>query len=326
MTMNNKQKDVRSMKAYDNTAFLNSKTARSIRIMCELEETRERLAQNNVERTILFFGTARAKSYADHAKAITIAEERIIKATADNDSDALAQCNSDLKRLKSTAWLCRHFDDITELSTKVTEWCLSLVNQTGMSVPFMVSTGGGPGLMEAANKGASQVPMGQSIGMGISLPFEDGLNPYVTPDLGFQFKYFFTRKFFMLNSCAAIIALPGGVGTMDELFEALTLMQTGKINRMPIVLFGEKYWNDVVNWQTMVDYGTISQSDVDQLFFTDSVDEAYKYIVDSLTAVLHKDKSWLDKSCSDLTTKGLGYVDSEQTEKKRKISIDILTK
>ena len=310
------------MKAYDNTAFLNSKTARSIRIMCELEETRERLAQNNVERTILFFGTARAKSYADHAKAITIAEERIIKTTADNDSDALAQCNSDLKRLKSTAWLCRHFDDITELSTKVTEWCLSLVDQTGMSVPFMVSTGGGPGLMEAANKGASQVPMGQSIGMGISLPFEEGLNPYVTPGLGFQFKYFFTRKFFMyvvffrhhmsyfqykpllylsilnlckftnrLNSCAAIIALPGGVGTMDELFEALTLMQTGKISRMPIVLFGEKYWNDVVNWQTMVDYGTISQSDVDQLFFTNSVDEAYKYIVESLTSVLHKDKS-----------------------------------
>jgi len=289
ITMNKNNKDAKAMRAYENTTFLNSKAAQSIRIMCELEETRERLSQNNVKRTILFFGTARAKSYAEHANAVIIVKENISKATIDNDSDALTQYNSDLKRLESTAWLCHYFDVITELSKKVTEWCVSLVNQPGYTTaPVIVSTGGGPGLMEAANKGASQVPMGQSIGMGISLPFEDGLNPYVTPDFGFQFKYFFTRKFFMLNSCAAIVALPGGVGTLDELFEALTLMQTGKINRVPIILFGEKYWNDVVNWQAMVDYGTISQTDVDQLFFTDSVDVAYKYIVENVNDTINK--------------------------------------
>jgi len=289
MTGNNEKKEVKPTKAYDNTIFLNSKTARSIRIMCELEETPTRLVQQNIDRTILFFGTARAKSYADHAKATTIVEETISKATIDNDSDILEQSNRELKRLKSTAWLCPYFDEITELSMKVTEWCLSLANSPGFTVPFMVSTGDGPGLMEAANKGASKVPMGKSIGMGISLPFEDGLNPYVTPDLGFLFKYFFTRKFFMLNTCAAIIALPGGVGTMDELFEAMTLMQTGKIGRMPIVLFGENYWKDVVNWQAMVKYGTISQSDVDQLFFTDSVDEAYEYVTKNLSCNLDED-------------------------------------
>lgn len=311
MTANSEKKEVKAMKAYDNTEFLNSKSARSIRIMCELEETQTRLAQHNVERTILFFGTARAKSYDDHAKATAIVEEKLAKATADNDTDALEQSNRELKRLKSTAWLCRYFDDITELSRKVTEWCLSLADSPGMIDPYMVMTGGGPGLMEAANKGASEVPTAKSVGMGISLPFEDGLNPYVTPDLGFQFKYFFTRKFFMLNTCAAIISLPGGVGTMDELFEALTLIQTGKIARMPIVLFGEKYWKDVVNWQAMVEYGTISQSDVDQLFFTDSVDKAYEYIIENLSCNLHQDTSWFDKS-------GPSHVSPEQ-EKKRKL-------
>lgn len=136
--------------------------------------------------------------------------------------------------------------------------------------------------MEAANKGASNVSGGKSIGMGVSLPFEDGLNPHVTPELGFEFHYFFTRKFFMINSCAALIAMPGGTGTLDELFEVMTLMQTGKKERIPVVLFGEKYWKEIINWQAMVNYGTISQSDIDQLFFTDSVDEAFNYVVNAL--------------------------------------------
>jgi len=283
MSANNDVKGIKAVRAFDNVEFLNSKTARSIRILCELEETQERLNRNNVKRTILFFGTARAKSYTDHDKATVAAEVALSRATAEDDVDAAAKATDDIAFLKSTAWLCEEFDKTTELSKKVTKWCTGLANRSGSSAPFIVSTGGGPGLMEAANKGALDVHNGTSIGMGISLSFETGLNPYITPALGFEFKYFFTRKFFMINSCAALVALPGGYGTMDEIFEVLTLMQTGKKEKIPIVLFGKKYWKEVVNWQALVDYGTIKQGDVDQLFFTDDVDKAFDYIVENLS-------------------------------------------
>lgn len=189
--------EIKPIKAYNNTAFLNSKSARPIRILCEHEETLDRLTQQKVGRTILFFGTARAKSSSAHAKATAAAEEALAKATADGDTAGVAKVASDLTRLRATAWLCDCYDKITALSKKVTEWSVGLAAEDGSPPPFVVSTGGGPGLMEAANKGAWQVEGGKIIGMGISLPFEAGLNPYVTPELGFEYHYFFTRKFFM---------------------------------------------------------------------------------------------------------------------------------
>jgi len=137
--------------------------------------------------------------------------------------------------------------------------------------------------MEAANKGAADVPGGKSIGMGITLPFEAGLNPYVTPELAFEYHYFFTRKFWMAYHMQALVVAPGGFGTCDELFELVTLKQTGKMQRsLPIVLFGKKYWKEVVNWKSFGDYGVINQSDVDELLFTDSVEEAFDFITRSL--------------------------------------------
>lgn len=148
---------------------------------------------------------------------------------------------------------------------------------------LFVCTGGGPGFMEAANRGASLVPGGRSIGMGISLPFETGLNPYVTPELAFEYHYFFTRKFGMAYYMQALVAAPGGFGTMDELFELMTLKQTGKMNReLPIVLFGKRYWQTVVNWQALAEFGTISQKEVDDLCFTDSIEEAFTFITNRL--------------------------------------------
>jgi len=148
---------------------------------------------------------------------------------------------------------------------------------------LFVCTGGGPGFMEAANRGASMVTGGRSIGMGISLPFETGLNPFVTPELAFEYHYFFTRKFCMAYYMQALVAAPGGFGTMDELFELMTLKQTGKMNReMPIVLFGKKYWQTIVNWQALAEFGVISQKEVDDLLFTDSVDEAFHFITTRL--------------------------------------------
>ncbi|CEM18650.1 unnamed protein product [Vitrella brassicaformis CCMP3155] len=151
--------------------------------------------------------------------------------------------------------------------------------------PLIICTGGGPGLMEAANKGAYDVPGGRSMGMGISLPFEPGLNPYVTPELGFEFHYFFTRKFWMVYCTLALVCTPGGLGTLDELMEVLTLKQTGKIKRsIPIVLFGSKFWKTVLNVDALVEYGTISSKDRDQLFYTDSVDEAFEHITSMIAS------------------------------------------
>jgi len=132
---------------------------------------------------------------------------------------------------------------------------------------LVVTTGGGPGIMEAANKGAASVPGAKTMGMGISLPFEKGLNPYVSDGLEFEFHYFFTRKFWMMYSARALIIAPGGFGTMDELFELMTLRQTKKIPDLPIVLFCAKFWKTVINWQALADYGTVSQKEIDGLCF-----------------------------------------------------------
>eukprot|EP00611_Tribonema_gayanum_P019781 TRINITY_DN3493_c0_g2_i5.p1 TRINITY_DN3493_c0_g2~~TRINITY_DN3493_c0_g2_i5.p1 ORF type:complete len:136 (-),score=72.67 TRINITY_DN3493_c0_g2_i5:376-783(-) len=128
------------------------------------------------------------------------------------------------------------------------------------------------------------VPGAKNMGMGITLPFEDGLNEFVTPELAFEFHYFFTRKFWMVYHCQALVVAPGGFGTLDELFEVLTLKQTGKIQKtLPVVLFGKTFWQAVVNWQALVDFGTIAQEDVDSLFFTDSEQEAFQFLVASLS-------------------------------------------
>ncbi len=149
-----------------------------------------------------------------------------------------------------------------------------------------VCTGGGPGFMEAAAKGASSVKGSRNIGMGINVPFEVGLNEYVTGELAFQYHYFFTRKFWMVYYCQAIVVAPGGFGTLDELFEVLTLKQTGKVQRdLPVVLFGKEFWKTIVDWQSMADYGVISQEEVDSLFFTDCPYEAFDYIVAVLCGV-----------------------------------------
>jgi len=145
---------------------------------------------------------------------------------------------------------------------------------------LLVCTGGAGGFMEAANRGAADVPGGRSIGMGISLPFETGLNPYVTPELAFEYHYFFTRKLCMAFHMQALVVAPGGFGTCDEMFEMMTLKQTGKMQAaMPIVLLGKDYWKRVINWEAFDEAGVINQRDVDELLFTDSVDEAFDHII-----------------------------------------------
>jgi len=167
------------------------------------------------------------------------------------------------------------------LAFRLTQWSKGLDATTQRR--FVVCTGGGPGIMEAANRGASEA-RGRNVGMKISLPREETINPHVTRELAFHFHYFFMRKFWLAYMAKAVIVFPGGFGTLDELFEVLTLVQTKRMTKhMPIVLFGTEYWREVINFDALVRHGTIDAADVDLVHRTDSVDEAYDWLILQLT-------------------------------------------
>jgi uncharacterized protein (TIGR00730 family) len=266
-------------KAYKNLDFLTSPAARTIRMVCEYEEPQRRFHQHGVKDTIVFFGSARAKQPAEARLLVANAEREVGRATSKEETRRLQHIVKHARRVER---LSKYYDAARELARRLTEWDLA---RTKNVQQYFVSTGGGPGIMEAANRGAADVPNGKSIGLGISLPFESGVNPWVTEGLDFEFHYFFTRKYWFLYLCKAMAIFPGGFGTMDELFEALTLRQTGKIKKpIPTVLFGSDYFNDILNIQAMVDWGTISEKDLILYHVTDSVDDAFSYIVEALVA------------------------------------------
>lgn len=177
---------------------------------------------------------------------------------------------------KDSVW----YEAARSLAYRLTLWSKGL--DAGMQRRFIVCTGGGPGIMEAANLGASEA-RGRNVGLTISLPHEEGANEHVTRELSFHFHYFFMRKFWLVYMAKAMIVFPGGYGTLDELFEVLTLVQTKRMTkRMPIVLFGTEYWKEVINFDALVRHGTINASDVDLVHRTDSVDEAYNWLTQQL--------------------------------------------
>ncbi len=260
-------------KSYKNLEFLNSAGARSIRILCEYEEPKQRLEQQGVEDTIVFFGSARSVDRETAAVNLERAREACLASPDD------AQARAALKKAEAGIALSDYYEQARELAAEVTRWGQDLGRE------FVVTSGGGPGMMEAANRGASEVPGGRSMGLGISLPFEAGVNDWVTEELAFEFHYFFTRKYWFLYPCKAMVIFPGGFGTMDELFESLTLMQTGKINRpLPVVLYGADFWRDVIDLEALARWGTISESDLDLIHISDSVEDAMAYLKASLAA------------------------------------------
>ena len=256
-------------KAYKNLDFLGSSAARTVRILCEYEEPKARLAAEGIDNTIVMFGSARIRSEEESAVTLAAAEAALADGTGTADAVETAK-----KRLK----LARFYTDSVELSRRLTEWSV----QRG-GTEYHICSGGGPGIMEAANRGASLVEGGRSVGLGISLPFEAGVNDYTPEELAFEFHYFFMRKLWFLYLAKAVIICPGGFGTLDEFFETLTLIQTGKIARpLPLVLFGASFWGRVLNLDAMVEEGTISAGDPDLFLMTDSVDEAFDYVVAAL--------------------------------------------
>jgi len=252
-------------KAYKNLRFLVSREARVLRILSEYLEPRSRFMHYDITDTVIMFGSARAIS-GEQARA------ELETAKASGDEAAVGQAE---RRLR----LSRYYDDTRELAKRITEWSKSL---PGKQKRFIVTSGGGPGLMEAANRGASEAK-GLSVGLGISLPEEPGVNGWATRELAFEFHYFFMRKFWFVYLAKAAIVLPGGFGTMDELFELLTLVQTETVRRpLPIILYGRDFWEGVLDLDALGDWGTISPEDLELFKVCDSVDEAFETLTSEL--------------------------------------------
>jgi hypothetical protein len=259
-------------KAYKNNDFLMSRDARALRILSEYLEPQSRFARYKVADTVVFFGSARALP-ADKAA------EALVNARSTENAAAIA-------RAEGGVLLSRYYEDARVLAKLMTEWSKSLSN---ISRRFLVCSGGGPGIMEAANRGASEA-QGISIGLGISLPDEPTMNDYITREMGFEFHYFFMRKFWFVYLAKALVVFPGGFGTMDEFFELLTLVQTRKSSKtMPIVLYGRAFWSDVLNFDALLRWGTISPADLSLFHVADTPDEAFSYLTRELVS-LYGDK------------------------------------
>ena len=264
MTDTNVKKGVSPVKAYTNQGFLQSKDGRILRILAEYLEPKSRFDRYAIDDMIVFMGSARTPSAED-------AQARL--AEAERAGVGVEQARGQVK-------MSAYYEAARELARRLTEWSKSL------DVPdrrFVVCTGGGPGIMEAANRGASEA-RGVNVGLTISLPEEEAGNSYITRELDIHFHYFFMRKFWFVYLAKAVVLFPGGFGTMDELFEILTLLQTGKIRKhLPVILYGSEFWDKVVNLDALAEYGTISAKDLKLVHRSDSVDDAYEHIVRELT-------------------------------------------
>ena len=249
--------------AFTNQTFLTSKDARVLRILAEYLEPKSRFERFHIDDTIVFMGSARFKSREQAEAALRAAEAG----------------DGDLERTRTELQMSGFYEAARGLAFRLTEWSKALDPKERR---FVVCTGGGPGIMEAANRGAAEA-RGMNVGLTISIPVEEFDNPYVTRELAFHFHYFFMRKFWFAYLAKAVIVFPGGFGTLDELFELLTLVQTRKMTKpMPIVLFGTEYWRQVISFDALVRHGTIDARDVELVHRTDSVDDAYDWIVSHL--------------------------------------------
>ncbi len=255
------------LKAYENDDFIQSSDGRLLRILSEFLEPQARLEDQKISDTIVFFGSARLKSQDEAEELLNQAKE--------------GKGELSLQEAKSLFDMSKYYEQARQLAFKLTEWSKELEEHRRR---FVVCTGGGPGIMEAANRGASEAK-GKNMGFNISLPFEQHSNPWITNSLNFDFHYFFMRKFWFAYLAKAIIIFPGGFGTFDELFEILTLIQTRKMEKkLPLVLFGGQFWDEVLNMEALAKWGVISPEDLDLFYRTDNVEDAFDYITKELNA------------------------------------------
>jgi uncharacterized protein (TIGR00730 family) len=263
----------KAVKAYKNLNFLNSPDARVLRMLSEFLEPHSRFRHHKVKDTIVFFGSARVVERDIAMKKLKQAENSLRRV-----SKPPKKALKSLRDAQTLVEMSRYYEDTVELARLLTAWSKKL----NTSNRFVICSGGGPGIMEAANKGAF-LAHGKSIGLNISLPFEQVANPYISRGLNFEFHYFFMRKFWFAYLAKALVILPGGFGTLDELMEILTLMQTGKIKKkMTVVIYGSEYWKKVINFDQMISHGVITEKDMKLFKFLDTPHEAFQYLKHSL--------------------------------------------
>jgi len=311
----------RAEKAYLNEKFLTSPEARLMRIMAEYMEPRSRLNKERIKDMIVFFGSARIRSL-EEASALKLQVENtgsLIERTRSNSEEVQHELEEAKLRAEAIHRMAHYYEDAVELSRLLTEWSVRVaardeekanakkgivteripfvsveaMRKQSFKQRYVICSGGGPGIMEAANKGAA-LAGGRSIGFNIALPYEQMPNSYITDELNFEFHYFFMRKFWFAYLGKALVVFPGGFGTLDELFEVLTLVQTGKIKKkMPIVCYGTEYWNKVLNLQFLADEGMIDREDLDLLHFSDSPREAFTFLQSKLERLDEGEESFM---------------------------------
>src|ERR1700690_4159243 len=246
--------------AYENPLFLNSPGGRVLGIMSEYVEPLARFRREQIQDTVVFFGSARCPSQEQPIQAMEM----------ENSAGA-----ENLEKLRAGVNSARYYEDSRGMAFLLSEWAATIPARRRR---FVVTTGGGPGIMEAANRGAREAGS-KTIGLNIKLPFEQNPNPYITPALNFEFHYFFMRKFWFAYLAKALVIFPGGFGTLDELFEILTLAQTQKLaKKILVVIYGREYWEKLINFQTMIDAGAISADDLDLFRFVDTTGEGFEYL------------------------------------------------
>ena len=278
----------RALLAYENPAFLNSADGRLIRILAEYTEPLARFRREHIQDTVVFFGSARFHGREEADRALELLHNTGSVATAPQHEqpasipEIVQGTASELGRRRAVAAveMARYYEDARRLAHMVTSWASSIQSSRHR---FVITSGGGPGIMEAANRGAHEAG-GKTIGLNIRLPFEQRPNPYITPALNFEFHYFFMRKLWFAYLAKALVVFPGGFGTIDEMFEVLTLVQTHKLAKnITVVIYGSEYWKKVFNFDWLVDTGAISPSDVDLFQFADTPEQAFEMLKQGLT-------------------------------------------
>ena len=260
--------------AYQYPEFLESPEARPIRILSEYLEPLRRFKEQKIQDTVVFFGSARIDSRERAERALQTLRARGVR-------NADEHYQRELKKSRKALEWARYYEEARELARLLAAWTLSLQSENHR---FVVTSGGGPGIMEAANRGAREGG-GKTIGLNIRLPFEQGANPYITDGLHFEFHYFFMRKFWFAYLAKALVIFPGGFGTLDELFEILTLVQTDKLSKqIGVVLYGREYWDQVLQLQPMSEWGAIAEKDLELLNYFDTPADAFEFLRDHLIA------------------------------------------
>ncbi len=269
-----------ALKAYENTEFMHGRSGRILRILSEYQYPEQYFRKLGIRGTIVFYGSARTLSLDEFDLKLRELNDKFASAPPDQKEYFSNMIEAFMKTYEMT----NTYNETVILSTKLNDWIKTL----HQNQKLVICTGGGPGMMEAANRGAHRVGL-PSIGLNISLPFEQYPNNYISPNLNFEFHYFFMRKFWFVYLAKAIVAMPGGLGTLDELFDILTLRQTKKINKpLPIILYNEKFWKNVINFDYLVEMGMINKSDLSIFKFCNTPEEAFEYLKENI--VLHAAK------------------------------------